>query len=415
MTHPDALVLADLRAVPAGAADLDLVELVALGAPLPALTLREPSAEPLLLEDPERTPVAIIRPRDGEQGVDLTPLRDLATRPGLLRYAGDAISSAEAVGAGATAAVLFPALPTRGALDALDALDGEGPVLFAALVGRGGPRPEAAARLLGAVAATARAWSTRSGRSALTTAVPWWPGAEPGRLDSPPLRDPDAFTAWFASWTGVEQAVLAGEAEPGARVEGADPPSAYPPEVLPFLRRATDRGSVVLFTGYSGSGKSTVARGVEAALEERGLTVTVLDGDEARALLSSGLGFDAAGRSMNVRRIGWVASLIAHHGGVALAAPIAPFAADRAEVRRMVEARGGRFLLVHVATPLEVCEARDRKGLYAKARAGLVADFTGISSPYEPPTDADVVIDTSRTSVEDAVASVLAVFDGSDR
>jgi sulfate adenylyltransferase len=279
-------------------------------------------------------------------------------------------------------------------------------------VGRGGPGSDAAARLLGAVAATARAWSARSGRPAVTTAVPWWPGAEPGRLDSPPLRDPDAFAAWFASWTGVERAVLAGGPDEGT---GPEETAAYPPEVLPFLPRSTDRGIVVLFTGYSGSGKSTVARGVEAALEHRGVTVTVLDGDEARALLSAGLGFDAAGRSMNVRRIGWVASLIAHHGGVALAAPIAPFAADRAEVRRMVEDRGGRFLLVHVATPLEVCEARDRKGLYAKARAGLLPDFTGISSPYEPPTDADVVLDTSRTSVADAVTAVLAAIDRRQR
>ncbi len=410
MTHPDALALSDLLAVPAGPADLDLVELAALGAPIPALALREQRAEPVLLEDPERTPVAIARPSAGGQGVELVPLRDLAARPGLLRFADDAVRVDEAVGAGATAAVLFTALPTRGVVETLDRLEGEGPVLFAALVGRGGPAPDAAARLLGAVAATARGWSRRSGRPAVITAVPWWPGAEPGRLDSAPLRDPDAFAAWFASWAGVERAILAGGPDAGLDRTAA----AYPPDVLPFLRVPTDRGTVVLFTGYSGSGKSTVARGVEAALEARGVTVTVLDGDEARALLSAGLGFDAAGRSMNVRRIGWVASLIAHHGGVALAAPIAPFAADRVEVRRMVEARGGRFLLVHVATPLEVCEARDRKGLYAKARAGLVTDFTGISSPYEPPTDADVVLDTSRTSVADAVASVLAAFDRSD-
>jgi sulfate adenylyltransferase len=123
------------------------------------------------------------------------------------------------------------------------------------------------------------------------------------------------------------------------------------------------------------------------------------------------LGFDRASRELNVERIGYVASLVAHHGGIALAAPIAPFASGRARVRELAEAAGAAFVLVHVSTPLEVCEARDRKGLYAKARRGEIPDFTGISSPYEAPDDADLVVDTSVTDVPDAVAAVRAALE----
>nr|BFE83676.1 hypothetical protein GCM10020093_062770 [Planobispora longispora] len=168
------------------------------------------------------------------------------------------------------------------------------------------------------------------------------------------------------------------------------------------------RGLVAFFTGLSGSGKSTVARGLRDALLERGSrTVTYLDGDVVRHLLSAGLGFSREDRDLNIRRIGFVAAEAARHGGLAVCAPIAPFAATRAEVRAMVEAVGADFLLVHVATPLAECERRDRKGLYAKARAGLIPEFTGISSPYEEPEDADIVIDTTGISVEEAVDSVL--------
>jgi sulfate adenylyltransferase len=177
------------------------------------------------------------------------------------------------------------------------------------------------------------------------------------------------------------------------------------------------RGAVVLFTGLSGSGKSTIARSLVTELEDRGPQgVTLLDGDEVRQHLSAELGFDVASRERNVERIGWVAALVARHGGIAVAAPIAPFAASRAKVRAMAEAAGGAFLLVWISTPLAVCEARDRKGLYARARAGEVKDFTGISSPYEEPADADLVIDTTSTTVAAAVALVrdrlLEVIDG---
>jgi sulfate adenylyltransferase len=168
------------------------------------------------------------------------------------------------------------------------------------------------------------------------------------------------------------------------------------------------RGLVVFFTGLSGSGKSTIARGVRDALLERGgRTVTFLDGDVVRRMLSKGLTFSREDRDLNIRRIGFVAAEAARHGGLAICAPIAPYAATRAEVRAMVEEVGGDFLLVHVATPLEECERRDRKGLYAKARAGLIPEFTGISDPYEEPEDADLVIDTTALPVESAVATVM--------
>jgi sulfate adenylyltransferase len=186
-------------------------------------------------------------------------------------------------------------------------------------------------------------------------------------------------------------------------------------DVAAVLRRwrppRPERGLTVFFTGLSGSGKSTLARGVADVLLERGRSVTVIDGDVARRLLSSGLGFGANDRDLNIRRIGWVASEVTRHGGVAVCAPIAPFAATRAEVRRMVERNGG-FVLVHVATPLAICEARDRKGLYAKARAGAIAEFTGVSSRYEVPEDADVRIDTSVMPVDEAVAIVVRQLEG---
>ena len=178
------------------------------------------------------------------------------------------------------------------------------------------------------------------------------------------------------------------------------------------LRRArpprAERGVVVFFTGLSGSGKSTLAKDLRDALLERGdRTVSLLDGDLVRRLLSAGLTFSRADRDLNIARIGYVAAEVARHGGVAICAPIAPYAAARAGVRRMV-AETGDFVLVHVSTPLEVCEARDRKGLYAQARAGVIGSFTGISDPYEEPDDADLVIDTSVVSRHDAVAAVLA-------
>lgn len=169
-----------------------------------------------------------------------------------------------------------------------------------------------------------------------------------------------------------------------------------------------EQGLVIFFTGLSGSGKSTLARALmDRVLEAGRRTVTSLDGDVVRRNLSAGLTFSKEDRETNIRRIGWVAAEIARHGGVAVCSPIAPFDETRQQVRRFVDEAGGAFFLVHVATPLEECERRDRKGLYAKARAGEIPEFTGISSPYEVPQDADVVVDTTGRTIDDALGDVL--------
>jgi sulfate adenylyltransferase len=183
------------------------------------------------------------------------------------------------------------------------------------------------------------------------------------------------------------------------------------PEVADELRRMHPprhvQGFTVLFTGLSGAGKSTIASALLVKLLEMGgRPVTLLDGDIVRKHLSSELGFSREHRDLNIRRIGFVASEITKNGGVAICAPIAPYDSVRAEVRTMIQPLGG-FILVHVATPLEICESRDRKGLYAKARAGLVTQFTGISDPYEVPKDAEVVIDTTDITPEEAAQEVL--------
>jgi adenylylsulfate kinase (apsK) len=172
----------------------------------------------------------------------------------------------------------------------------------------------------------------------------------------------------------------------------------------------TAGGGVVLLTGLSGSGKSTVARGLMERLSSQGdRRPVLLDGDDVRRVLSAGLGFSAEDRESNLRRIGWVAAKIASVGGLAICAPIAPFERTRSEMRAMAEG-ASRFVLVYVATPLAVCEARDRKGLYARARAGQIADFTGIDSPYEVPTDADLVIDTSTMVLEECVDAIVTTL-----
>ncbi len=182
---------------------------------------------------------------------------------------------------------------------------------------------------------------------------------------------------------------------------GLDMPDWYTfPEVAAELRRACPprhrQGFVVLFTGLSGAGKSTLANALVAMLRESDeRPVTLLDGDIVRRHLSGELGFSREHREINLRRIGFVAAEIARNGGVAVCAPIAPYAASRREFREGIEAAGG-FVEVYVSTPLATCEARDRKGLYAKARAGLVRGFTGIDDPYETPEHPDMEIDTTE-------------------
>jgi len=183
------------------------------------------------------------------------------------------------------------------------------------------------------------------------------------------------------------------------------------PEVSEILRRAypprNKQGFTVFFTGLSASGKSTVAQALMARLQvETGRDVTLLDGDVVRTNLSSELGFSKEHRDLNIYRIGYVASEITRHGGIALCAPIAPYDEVRKQVREMVASRGG-FALVHISTPLEECERRDPKGLYAKARAGVIKGFTGIDDPYEAPDDAELSIDTSDVDPHQAAQRII--------
>jgi adenylyl-sulfate kinase len=173
-------------------------------------------------------------------------------------------------------------------------------------------------------------------------------------------------------------------------------------------------GLVYFFTGLSAAGKTTLALALRSALEERGRTITLLDGDEVRQLLSKGLGFSREDRDMNIRRIAWIAAEVARHGGAAICAAIAPYRQTRREARERVRAAGGRFVEVYVSTPLEVCEARDPKGLYARARAGQIQHFTGVDDVYEVPEEPEILLDTSGISVAAGVAELLKWAEGPD-
>jgi sulfate adenylyltransferase len=169
---------------------------------------------------------------------------------------------------------------------------------------------------------------------------------------------------------------------------------------------AADKPFVVWFTGLSGAGKSTLSHLVAAELEARGLLVELLDGDAVRRHLSSELGFSKEHRDLNIERIGWVASRLVRAGAVVVVAAISPYREARARARALVEEHGA-FVEVHVATPLEACMSRDTKGLYARALAGEVSNFTGVDDPYEEPEAPEVRIDTTESSRE---ASVELVF-----
>ncbi|SNX70939.1 adenylylsulfate kinase /sulfate adenylyltransferase [Cereibacter ovatus] len=183
------------------------------------------------------------------------------------------------------------------------------------------------------------------------------------------------------------------------------------PDVVQELRRTSPprakQGFTVFFTGLSGSGKSTIANALMVKLMEMGgRPVTLLDGDVVRKHLSSELGFSKEHRDINIKRIGYVASEITKNGGIAICAPIAPYTATRRAVREMIEAFGA-FIEVHVATPIEECEKRDRKGLYKLAREGKIKEFTGISDPYEVPAKAELVVDTTNVDVDHCAHQVI--------
>ncbi len=226
------------------------------------------------------------------------------------------------------------------------------------------------------------------------------------------VEDRDAYEPAGAVKEGERVLSISGTELRARLAEGREIPEWFTfPEVAGELRRTyppRDRqGFTVFFTGLSGAGKSTIANVLLVKLLEMGgRPVTLLDGDIVRKNLSSELGFSKEHRDLNIRRIGFVANEITKNGGIAICAPIAPYDSIRKEVRSLIETGGG-FILVHVATPLETCEQRDRKGLYAKARAGIIKEFTGISDPYEEPADADLAIDTAALSPEEACQEVL--------
>ena len=391
---------------------LDRLELV-LGGWLPASAIADLVASgEAVLTDAENTPLArITRPGEGTGAPAVQGLGAFARGSGPHWDPGVRLSFAEAraavpTGAARETIVLVVAEPpTRTETDGLltiAAMPEFANAVVVAAIRRG-----SASREVGPAGVTRAAWgfaetlgAARPGLGVVRLALPWPIGAG---VDLAPAL------AAIGSVTATSDLHL-------PRAHGGDVETDYPAASAREVLRSRDAGApgpgaVVFFTGLSGSGKSTIARALADELADDGpRRVTLLDGDEVRQHLSRGLGFDAESREINVDRIAWVASLVAAHGGIAVAAPIAPFAAGRRSARAMAQEHGA-FLLVWVSTPLDVCEARDRKGLYARARAGEVADFTGISSPYEEPDDADVVIDTTRIGVPEAVRRIREALD----
>jgi sulfate adenylyltransferase len=226
------------------------------------------------------------------------------------------------------------------------------------------------------------------------------------------LPDEDRYLPEDEVPQGARTLSISGTDLRGRLADGREIPEWFTfPRVAAELRRThpprSRQGFTVFFTGLSGSGKSTIANVLQVKLLEMGgRPVTLLDGDLVRKNLSSELGFSKEHRDINIRRIGFVASEITKNGGIAICAPIAPYDQVRKEVRRLIQPLGG-FVLIHISTSVEVCEERDRKGLYAKARAGILKEFTGVSDPYEAPTDADLNIDTAGVTPDEAANQII--------
>ncbi len=376
---PSARELDDLELIGTGAAPV-----TAFGTPGSPLTLDLPAAladEPTVeLVDPEGLPLARAhRQDDGSRLVE--PLTHVQYGPFRRHYLSPA-QVRERYAGRTVVPVTGPVTDTQ-----LPQLAGLGPLVLLALVGHGTPELSPVALLR----ATLRVAADLP--DAAVVAVPL---AAHGDAEA----DHELGVLVTTAYAGDDRVV--------GLVEGGEP-LAELGDIVEADRPAPNRqGLVLFFTGLSGSGKSTLARALTDRLLERGgRTLTSLDGDVVRRHLSAGLTFSKSDRETNIRRIGWVAAEVGRHGGVAVVSPIAPFAETRARVRRMVEEAGGAFFMVHVATPLEECERRDRKGLYARARRGEIPEFTGISSPYEEPDDADVRVDTTGRTVDDALADVV--------
>jgi sulfate adenylyltransferase len=213
---------------------------------------------------------------------------------------------------------------------------------------------------------------------------------------------PDGTQTIFLSGSDIRERIVTGKKIPEWAVFQSvieELQRAYPPP--------KKQGLTIFFTGLSGSGKSTIAKIIFSRFQEIGdRPVTLLDGDIVRRNLSSELSFSKEHRDINVRRIGFVASEITKNRGVAICAPIAPYGNTRHDIRKSIESSGG-FIEIHVSTPIEECEKRDRKGMYAKARAGLIRGFTGIDDPYEIPESPEIRIDTTHLSPEEAAQEIL--------
>ena len=395
---------------------LDLLELVLSGAaPLSSLlrTLNaDESTSPLIqLNDGENTPLAQI------SGGAISPLQPLARGVGpqwnsaLRRSARDVQGAVAALGGGAIALALHTPPSTSEIERAVAAVhaNGAAALIIAALVSRTVPPSNGAMRRVGSagvarsvVAAAAELSSRLSGVQVIPLIIPW-----PLNLGGQPADQAGVATQILTQY-GASQTIFGGDQNELSEAEvAALLPAASLTEIERVRSSSSAQPAVVLFTGLSGSGKSTIARAVAERLQDDGAAnVVLLDGDEMRRRISQDLGFDRASRNKNVERIAEAAALISSEGGIAIAAPIAPFIEGRAKARE-IAATAAPYLLVYISTPLEVCESRDRKGLYAKARAGEVKEFTGISSPYEAPADADLVIDASVVPIDRAVDGVL--------
>ena len=396
---------------------LDLLELVLSGAaPLSSLlrTINaDESTSPLIqLNDGENTPLAQI------SGGAISPLQPLARgvgpqwNPELRRSARDIQREVAALGGGNTIALALHTPPSTSDIErAVAAVHATNAValIIAALVSRTVPPSNGAMRRVGpagvarSVVAAATALSLQLPNvQIISLIIPW-----PLNLGGQSVDQAGVATQILTQY-GASQTIFGGDQNELSEDEVA---ALLPADSLTEIERVRSSSSaqpaVILFTGLSGSGKSTIARAVAERLQDDGAAnVVLLDGDEMRRRISQDLGFDRASRNKNVERIAEAAALIASEGGVAIAAPIAPFIEGRAKARE-IAATAAPYLLVYISTPLEVCESRDRKGLYAKARAGEVKEFTGISSPYEAPADADLAIDASVVPVERAVDEVL--------
>ena len=406
------------RIITLDADGLDRLEQVLLGA-APISSLRDllgtagESSDSVHLHDGENTPLARI------QNGAITPLQPLGRgagpqwNPALRKSVAEVERELATVGGTSVVALAMHTPPSSLELArtlATVTTTGATALIVAALLSRLAPTSSSLQVGASGVARSAEAAGRELASQlpdvkVIPLVVPW-----PRRNDIPVLERETEADQLLKQYGATEIIVGGDQNQLSDTGISALLPAASRLELERARAQVSPQPASIFFSGLSGSGKSTIARALKEKLEDQGVpNVVLLDGDEMRRRISQDLGFDRASRNKNVERIAEVAASIAASGGVAIAAPIAPFAEGR-ERARAIASVAAPVIFVYVSTPLEVCESRDRKGLYAKARAGEVKEFTGISSPYEAPTDADVVIDASVVSVELAVEQVIQQF-----